>query len=201
MSGTSENELKKLIKSIGCEKGFLGTFDCRFPGFIRKDVPQTAIVNTGPREKGGVHWIALAWDNIAYKIYLFDPLGWKDSQLKKYYDFSYKNIVARSALNTPYRCVTLTKNSEAVQCTCSGACGLYCILFIYCFNKFKDPFNNFLFEKFFGSKPSLRPINPSLLHDNQYMLYNFLKEKSHYFMNNEIYFICQTNLGLIKTHS
>ncbi|AAL73248.1 23K endoprotease [Possum adenovirus 1] len=202
MSGTSEHELKSLIASLGVSSGFLGTFDCRFPGFIQKEKFQTAIVNTGPREKGGIHWIALAWNPLNFKMYLFDPLGWKEKQLAKYYGFSYRNMIARSALNTPDRCVTLVRNEEAVQCTCSGACGLFCVFFIYCFNKYKcDPFNNPLFQRFQGSYPCIKPASPALLHENQNILYNFLNSKSDYFNKNQHQFVTETKIGLIKTHN
>lgn len=201
MSGTSEAELKTLMRSLNLERGFLGTFDCRFPGFISKDRRQTAIVNTGPREKGGVHWIALAWDPSSYKMFLFDPLGWSEKELRKYYGFSYKNMVARSALNSPDRCVTLTKNTQAVQCTCAGSCGLFCVLFLYCAGTHpSDPFGSSLFQSLEGEKSAMSPASPEKLHQNQRILYDFLATRSSYFKKNATSIVMNTQLGLINTH-
>lgn len=201
MSGTSERELKMLVRSLNLDRGFLGTFDCRFPGFLSKDRKQTAIVNTGPREKGGIHWIALAWDPTSYKMFLFDPLGWTDSELQKYYNFSYKNMVARSALNSPDRCVTLVKNTQAVQCTCAGSCGLFCILFLYCAHLMPaNPFGVPLFQSLEGEKSSMSPTSPEKLHRNQQILYSFLSSHSSYFKKNATSVVMNTRLGLINTH-
>ncbi|UJZ92513.1 protease [Barthadenovirus sternae] len=201
MSGSSEAELKHLIRSLGIQHTFLGTFDCRFPGFLDSNKIKTAIVNTGPRESGGVHWIAFAWNPIGYKLYLFDALGWKDKELEKYYNFSYKHIIKRSALETPSRCVQLVKNSEAVQCTCAGSCGLFCVLFLYCFNKFpNNPYDNYIMNDFYGCKAALKPVCPKQLHLNQIKLYDFLRKHSDYFVKNETHIVNNTNTYLIKTH-
>lgn len=201
MSGSSEQELKNLVSSLNLQAGFLGTFDCRFPGFISKNKKQTAIVNTGPREQGGVHWIALAWDPTSYKMFLFDPLGWSDRDLAKYYGFSYQNMVARSALSSPDRCVTLVKNTQAVQCTCAGSCGLFCVLFLYCFHlRPSNPFGTSLFQSLEGAKSAMVPSLPTHLHNNQTILYKFLMNHSVYFRNNAPHMVSNTKTGLIKTH-
>lgn len=201
MSGSSETELRQLIQDLGISGGFLGTFDCRFPGFIQKDKKQTAIVNTGPREQGGVHWIALAWDPTSYKMFLFDPLGWTKGQLRKYYGFSYENLVKRSALTSPDRCVTLVKNNQAIQCTCAGSCGLFCVLFLYAFSRRpSNPYSDPLIEKMTGIAPTIHPLCPDKLHHNQAFLYQFLKTQSQYFKKNETLFVSNTKIGLINTH-
>ncbi|BCO10930.1 protease [Bovine adenovirus 7] len=201
MSGLSEKEVFLLLSSLQCTHGFLGTFDCRFPGFINKVKVQTAIINTGPREQGGIHWIALAWDPKSYQMFIFDPLGWKNDQLMKYYKFSYSNLIKRSALSSPDKCVKVIKNSQSVQCTCAGSCGLFCVFFLYCFYKYKsNAFKNCLFQSLYGSIPSLTPPNPTNLHKNQDFLYKFFKEKSLYFRQNEEYIVSNTKIGLIKSH-
>ncbi|AAL92453.1 protease [Snake adenovirus 1] len=201
MSGSSEQELKMMVRSLNLESGFLGTFDCRFPGFISKDRRQTAIVNTGPREQGGVHWIALAWDPTSRKMFLFDPLGWTNAELKKYYGFSYQNMVQRSALSSADRCVTLERNTQAVQCTCAGSCGLFCILFLYCAHLSpSNPFGTSLFQSLDGQKSGMVPRSPEALHKNQQILYNFLSSKCAYFRKNARNIVMNTRLHLIKTH-
>lgn len=202
MSGTSEAELRDLVHSLGISSSFIGTFDCTFPGFIRAEKKQTAIINTGSRESGGMHWIAMAWEPAGKVMYLFDPLGWKEGDLWKYYGFSYKRMVARSALSTPTRCVTLVRNTQAVQCTCSGACGLFCVLFLYCFNKRPhDPGSTKLMEALEGTASALKPREPAKLHWNQNVLYRFLMLNSAYFRNHKQTLVRNTRLGLIKTHS
>lgn len=201
MSGTSESELRDLLSSLHLTYGFLGTFDCRFPGFLQKNKVQTAIVNTGPRELGGVHWIAMAWDPVYYKMYIFDPLGWKETQLKSLYNYSYQAMLKRSALTEGERCITVEKNTQGVQCTCSGACGLFCVFFLYCFNKYRGKaFKNELFQSLNGAIPSLTPSDPNLLHKNQNLLYDFFICKSSYFRKNKKMLIDNTKLGLIKSH-
>nr|WMQ77652.1 protease [Zoothera dauma adenovirus] len=201
MSGTSESELKAIISSMGLQKYFIGTFDCRFPGFIDQRRKQVAIVNTGPRESGGLHWIALCYDNTSFTVFLFDPLGWSELDLERQYGFSYKGMLKRSAMMTPDRCVKLTKNTQAVQCTCSGACGLYCVLFVYCFDKNpSNPFKVPILQDMEGHAARLKPSNPKDMHDNQLKLYNFLYDKSSYFRKNCDSLISNTRVGLIKTH-
>ncbi|QEJ80733.1 protease [Psittacine adenovirus 3] len=202
MSGTSEAELWQLMRSLGISSSFLGTFDCSFPGFIRADQKQTAIINTGSRESGGMHWIAMAWEPRGKVLYLFDPLGWKERDLMRYYGFSYKAMVARSALSTPSHCVTLERNTQAVQCTCSGACGLFCVVFLYCFNVCPSaPATVKVLEAMEGTASALRPTDPAKLHWNQKVMYRFLSANSSYFRKHERTLVYNTRLGLIKTHS
>ncbi|QOS14191.1 endopeptidase [Duck adenovirus 1] len=201
MSGTSESELKALMKSLGIAGNFLGTFDCTFPGFINKHKRQTAIINTGSRASGGLHWLAFAWDPLRYTIYMFDPLGWKEKDLFKLYGFSYKTMIKRSALQSDNRCVKLVKNTEAVQCTCAGSCGLFCVFFLYCFNLCHiNPFEASIFQAMHGTSPALYPSKPHMLHANQQMLYDFLRSHSSYFVNNERTLVCNTKLNLINIH-
>lgn len=202
MSGSSESELKSLVQSLHMQNiGFLGTFDSRFPGFIDRDKYQSAIVNTGTRESGGLHWIAFAWNPRVYKVFLFDPLGWSARELQRYYSYSYDALIKRSALNFADRCVVLEKNKQAIQCTCSGSCGLFCVFFLYCFHISPNaPFATPLMQKMHGSSPSILPASPSELHANQHALYAFLRDKSMYFRRNEEDIVSNTRLGLIKTH-
>lgn len=201
MSGTSETELKNLIRSLNLQDGFLGTFDRHFPGFVNKHKIQTAIINTGTRESGGQHWLAMGWNPKIYTVFMFDPLGWKDRDLIKFYGFYYRNMIERSALNSPDRCVKLIKNSEAVQCTCAGSCGLFAVLFLYCFkmNPFQ-PFQTSTMQALEGNPPAIKPSNPSELHKNQNIMYNFFLNKSNYFVKNKHILMSNTNIGLIKTH-
>lgn len=202
MSGSSETELKHLISSLHIPNiGFLGTFDCRFPGFIDKNKKQSAIVNTGPRESGGMHWIAFAWDPASYKMFMFDPLGWTARDLTKYYGFSYQNLLRRSAMSTHDRCVILEKNTQAVQCTCAGSCGLFCVFFLYNFHLCpSSPFSTSIMQNMQGTVPTIKPLYPYLLHENQNKLYSFLYNKSSYFRKNAQTIIDSTKTGLIKTH-
>ena len=199
--GSTETELKRLVESMGLGRGFLGLFDCRFPGFIQKHKIQTAIVNTGPREGGGLHWIAMAWNPTRRVVYLFDPLGWTESDLSRYYGFSYRNMIKRSALSSPDRCVTLERNTQAVQCTCSGSCGLWCVYFLAAFllNP-NDPFETKLFQDLQGKAPQLHPSSPATLHRNQEILYRYLHAHSVYFRTHSAEITRRTRAGLIKTH-
>lgn len=203
MSGTSESELKQLVRSLHLNNiGFLGTFDCRFPGFLDKNKTSSAIVNTGTRESGGLHWIAFAWNPKTMKVFMFDPLGWSSKELEKYYGYSYQALLKRSAVQSIDRCVTLERNQEAVQCTCAGSCGLFCVLFLYCFSVYPTaPFEVPLFQSLQGSVSRFTPVKPLALHNNQQILYDFLKSKSVYFSKNLTHFVNSTKTGLIKTHS
>lgn len=200
MSGSSETELRALVRSLGIP-GFLGVYDSRFPGFLHPQKRQCAIVNTGTRESGGMHWIAMAWEPVGYKLNLFDPLGWSRQELKKYYGFSYENLVRRSALQNPTRCVELVRNQQAVQCSCSGSCGLWCCFFLYCFKlRPVDPFGSKLFQSLEGARAAVHPPAPHLLHQNQEKLYSFLRQQSFYFRQHASSIEGNTRLGLIKTH-
>lgn len=202
MSGSSEKELQRLVASLHIPNiGFMGIYDCRFPGFISKHRKQCAIVNTGPRESGGYHWIAFAWDPTSYKMFMFDPLGWTNDQLKRFYGFSYQNMIKRSALTTTDRCITLERNRHAVQCTCSGSCGLFCVFFLFCFHLQPcNPFGTTLMQQMEGSLPKLVPNTPAHLHCNQSRLYRFLFTHSSYFRNHFEEIVRNTNVGLLNTH-
>lgn len=202
MSGSSEHELKALIRSLHMSNiGFLGTFDCRFPGFLNRNQYQSAIVNTGSRESGGMHWIAFAWNPRNFKVFMFDPLGWSAHQLKQYYSYSYQALLKRSALNSNDRCVILERNHQAIQCTCAGSCGLFCVFFLYCFSiSPNSPFSTRLMQSMHGTSPNITPVSPELLHINQMLLYSFLSKNSEYFRKNEDEIVENTKLDLIKTH-
>ncbi|AMB43158.1 protease [Bat mastadenovirus WIV12] len=197
--GSSESELKHIITDLGVGKYFLGTFDKRFPGFIQKDKPCCAIVNTAYRETGGMHWIAFAWYPPSFTFYMFDPFGFSDEKLKQIYDFEYQNLLKRSALtSTESKCLTFIKSTESVQGGHSAACGLFCCAFLYSFvnyplNPMKNPF-----MKIFKSVPNDKILTPKcqfIFKKNQDNLYHFLSQKSPYFKLNEQKIKCQTNFN------
>nr|WRQ19818.1 MAG: protease [unidentified adenovirus] len=183
--GTNESELKQIVQDLGLGSLFLGTFDKTFPGFIEKHKPCCAIVNTGLRSTGGVHWIAMAWEPKSYFFYLFDPFGFDDKQLLRFYNFRYQHMLKASAItSTPTRCVTLIRNYEAIQGPYSGACGLFCCLFLRAFLKYPfKPMNNPILDPLSGVAINglFKPTNLSIFVKNQKYLNAYLEKHSRYF--------------------
>ncbi|QQM18092.1 protease [Psittacine adenovirus 2] len=201
--GTGSSELVAMVKSLGIEYGFLGVFDKNFPGFLNVDRMGMAIVNTGDISSGGVHWIAFGFDPITLKFYMFDPFGWSKKELLHKYQFQYDRMVRNTAVKTR-KCITLVKSEEAVQCPCSAACGLFCLLFLYSFYYFRfSPMkNNPVIDIVVGvpHKYLFTFYGILVTHLNQENLYNWLKEKCMYFREKEKYIKENTKLFAIKIH-
>lgn len=203
--GTSTTDLKNIVYSLGIGANFLGVYDNSFPGFIHLSKPCYAIVNTGDYISGGVHWIAFAFDPVSLKFYMFDPFGFSKADLYKKYKFQYDVIIKNTALNSSLsRCVTLIKSTEAVQCTCSAACGLFCCLFLASFYHYRySPMkNNPVIDVVDGIKHSdmYTEHGISVTHFNQIKLYKWLYENSLYFRENIKEITHNTRFYAIKTH-
>lgn len=188
--GSSEEELQELAKDLGFSSIFLGTFDKRFPGFIRPKHRACAIVNTGVREKGGVHWLALAWNPPNQTFFLFDPFGFSDAKLKQIYEFEYEGLLKRSALaSTPNHCLQLVKSTESVQGPNSAACGLFCCMFLQAFMHWPDsPMDNNPTMNLLTGLPNkllLLPQAQPIFKRNQETLYAFLAKRSPYFRRHQ----------------
>lgn len=190
MSGTSDFQLKSLVAAFHLKHRFLGVFDNSFPGFINPNVASSAIINTGSRQSGGMHWIAFAYDPSLRRCYMFDPFGWSDSKLWTIYKFKYDRLLKRTGLSQNDRCITLIKSTQAVQCMCSAACGLFSALFIASFDKYpsKPMDGNNIIDILVGvdhSKMNL-PEYIDILHRNQERMYTWFEFNNNYFRYNSI---------------
>uniref|UniRef100_A0AB38ZPA7 Protease n=1 Tax=Psittacine aviadenovirus B TaxID=2169709 RepID=A0AB38ZPA7_9ADEN len=189
MSGTTETQLRDLVRSLHLRHHFLGVFDKSFPGFLNPKRPASAIVNTGSRASGGMHWIGFAFDPVGHRCYMFDPFGWTDRDLWDIYKVKYDAFLRRTGLAQSDRCVTLIRSVQAVQCPCSAACGLFCTLFVASFDRYRrNPMDgNPIIDTVDGV--NLRrlydPLYRGVLHDNQERLYAWLRNNSAYFRAHE----------------
>lgn len=184
--GSKEGELRAILRDLGVEPYFLGTFDKRFPGFINKDKQCCAIVNTAGRETGGVHWLAMAWYPKSQTFYMFDPFGFSDSKLKQHFNFEYEGLLRRSAISsTPDRCINLVQSCESVQGPKSAACGLFCCMFLHAFVRWptRAMDKNPTMDLVKGVPNALldHPTSQAQLRRNQENLYAFLSSASVYF--------------------
>lgn len=201
--GTTDIELVHLVNSLGITN-FIGVYDKHFPGFLDTSRVSCAIVNTGDFNYGGVHWIAFAFDPNSLRFYMFDPFGWSKKDLLKLYQFQYEQMIRRTALNTATRCVRLIKSVEAVQCVCSGACGLYCVLFLASFTFYRhSPMrNNPIIDVVDGVPiPMLTtPYGVCVTHCNQRKLYDWFYTYSLYFRRFEQIITHNTRINLMEAH-
>lgn len=185
MAGTTETELKDLVAAFHFRHRFLGVFDNSFPGFLSPHVPASAIVNTGSRASGGMHWIAFAFDPSTRKCYMFDPFGWSDQKLLQLYKVKYDRLMRRTGLSQPDRCFTLVRSLECVQCPCSAACGLFCALFLASFDRYRyRPMNgNPIIDILVGvdHRNMYNPEFQNILHRNQERMYHWLLAHNPYF--------------------
>ncbi|QJP03680.1 protease [Aviadenovirus cerasi] len=185
MAGTTETQLRDLVGAMHLRHRFLGVFDKTFPGFLDPNRPASAIVNTGSRASGGMHWIAFAFDPLARKCYMFDPFGWSDRELWKLYKVKYDAFLRRTGLRQPDRCFKLVRSTEAVQCPCSAACGLFSALFIASFDRYpKRPMDgNPIIDTVVGVKHDnmYKPAFRDILHRNQERMYFWFEKDNAYF--------------------
>lgn len=184
--GSNEEELRAICRDLHVGPNFLGTFDKRFPGFINKHTRSCAIVNTGGRETGGVHWLAFAWEPASARVFLFDPFGFPDQKLAQFYQFEYEALLKRSALSsTKDKCVELVKNTESVQGPDSAACGLFCCMFLQAFSRWpQSPMDkNPTMDLLDGVSNSrlFSPESQRIFIKNQQVVYKFLSQRSPYF--------------------
>ena len=185
MAGTSESQLRSLVAALHLRHKFLGVFDNSFPGFLDTTRPSSAIVNTGSRESGGMHWIGFAFDPRVKKCYMFDPFGWSDKKLWEIYKVKYDNMMRRTGLSQSDRCFELVRSVDAVQCPCSAACGLFSVLFIASFDRYpSSPMNNNpIIDVVVGVNHDNMYKKPfiEILHRNQERMYHWMMLNNSYF--------------------
>ncbi|UKS51824.1 protease [Falcon aviadenovirus A] len=200
-SGTTETQLQDLVASVHLRHRFLGVFDNSFPGFIDPTQPASAIVNTGSRSSGGMHWIGFAYEPTRRICYMFDPFGWSDENLWKIYRFKYESFLKRTGLKQPDRCITLVKSNQAVQCPCSAACGLFSALFIVSFDRYplRPMDGNPIIDVLVGvdHKYMYHPFYMEILHRNQTRMYYWFARNSNYFRAHEDLLRRETSINAI----
>ncbi|WPS63620.1 protease [Aviadenovirus phalacrocoracidae] len=189
MSGTTDSQLRDLVASMHVRHRFLGVFDKNFPGFLHPNERASAIVNTGSRASGGLHWIGFAFEPHGKKCYMFDPFGWSDTKLWELYKFKYEAFMRRTGLSQRDRCFELIKSNEAVQCPCSAACGLFSALFIASFDRYplRPMDGNPVIDTVIGVKHEnmYKPQFREVLHRNQERMYLWFMKNNPYFRANE----------------
>lgn len=185
MSGTTESQLRDLVAAMHPRHRFLGVFDRSFPGFLDPTRPASAIVNTGSRSSGGMHWIGFAYDPTMRRCYMFDPFGWSDKELYNLYKVKYDAFLKTTGLRQPDRCIELVRSVQAVQCPCSAACGLFSALFIASFDRYRTrPMNgNPIIDTVVGVDHAnmYKPAFQAVMHRNQERMYAWFSRNNPYF--------------------
>ncbi len=204
MAGTTESQLNQLVGAMRLRHRFLGVFDKSFPGFLDPHRPASAIVNTGSRASGGMHWIAFAFDPIGQKCYMFDPFGWSDRELWNLYKVKYDAFLRRTGLRQPDRCFELVRSTEAVQCPCSAACGLFSALFVASFDRYhtRPMAGNPIIDTVVGVKHAnmYKPEFREILHRNQERMYYWFMKENPYFRAHEEELKRETALDTVPTN-
>ncbi|ADQ39062.1 protease [Fowl aviadenovirus 4] len=185
MTGTTESQLRDLVAAMHPRHRFLGVFDRTFPGFLDPERPASAIVNTGSRSSGGMHWIGFAYDPQYRRCYMFDPFGWSDKKLLELYKVKYDAMLKATGLSQQDRCIELVRSVQAVQCPCSGACGLFSALFIASFDRYRrSPMNgNPIIDTVVGvnHENMYKPAFREILHRNQERMNAWFARNNPYF--------------------
>lgn len=201
--GTSSSELIKMVYSLGIQSNFLGVFDKNFPGFLNPSMRACAIVNTGDVMSGGVHWIAFAYEPSTRTFTMFDPFGFSKLELLKKYQFQYDRMLRNTAISGG-RCIRLVKSTEAVQCPCSAACGLFCVLFLasFCMYPQSPMSHNPIIDIVQGVPHSklYTSVGISVTHTNQERLYTWLYMYSLYFRNHVDVIKRNTRINAMNMH-